>query len=55
MNEADTRSSIMKLAGPSKKALVNRSIHRVKQNIKPRKIEKPHLAKHGLKGEHHRG
>lgn len=45
MNQSDMRSVIADKS--------NRSLRRVTQNLEPRETNKPHLAKPGLKGEHH--
>lgn len=45
MNQQQMRTAIM--------AQSNREFRRAKQNHKPRKVEKPHLAKHTLKGIGH--
>jgi hypothetical protein len=53
MNEADTRTAILKMAAPSRKAVARPRVRRIKQNKKARVSGKANLAKHGLKGASH--
>jgi hypothetical protein len=53
MTEEQTRTAILKMANPSRKAVGNRGIRRIKLNHKPRDFSKPNLARHGLKGAPH--
>lgn len=45
MKQSDARSAITERS--------SRALRRIVQNNQPRDLDKPHLAKHGLKGEHH--